>query len=139
MQIPEHMRTAGGKQKSKRSDSEPGKERQLEIVLPTAAKPVKTVEPSEKPVKSPEPEVPKLAGRPKQAKPYVKPPLSILADPIRLDSGEMSRDLRAVSSLLEETLEHFGIEAHVVQVTRGPVITRYELEPAPGIKVTKFT
>jgi S-DNA-T family DNA segregation ATPase FtsK/SpoIIIE len=86
-----------------------------------------------------EPEIPKLATRPKKGLPYVKPPLSLLIEPVRVNNPEMSRDLRAVSALLEETLEHFGIEASVVQVTRGPVITRYELEPAPGVKVTKFT
>jgi len=136
VQIPEHMRKAAGQRKNKESGSAPARERQLEIVL---SAPVEKAATSEEPVENPEPEVPKLAGRPKRGTPYVKPPLSILADAERLDSSEMSRDLRAVSSLLEETLEHFGIEANVVQVTRGPVITRYELEPAPGIKVAKFT
>ena len=40
---------------------------------------------------------------------------------------------------LEETLASFGVEAKVVNVSRGPVITRYELQPAPGIKVAKIT
>lgn len=40
--------------------------------------------------------------------------------------------------LLEETLSSFGVEAKVVEVNQGPVITRYELEPAPGVKVSKI-
>ncbi|MCD6288383.1 MAG: DNA translocase FtsK 4TM domain-containing protein [Candidatus Hydrogenedentes bacterium] len=88
---------------------------------------------------APEPVIPKLDARRKKGLPYVKPPLSILIEPVRVNHPEMSRDLRAVSALLEETLEQFGVEASVVQVTRGPVITRYELEPAPGVKVTRFT
>ncbi len=40
--------------------------------------------------------------------------------------------------LLEETLLNFGVEAKVTEVNQGPVITRYELEPAPGVKVSKI-
>lgn len=39
---------------------------------------------------------------------------------------------------LEETLQSFGIQAKVVEVSRGPVVTRYELQPAPGIKVSRI-
>jgi len=69
---------------------------------------------------------------------YKKPPLDILAKPTVTDTHGVGEDLRKVSALLEETLETFGVEAEVVQVTRGPTVTRYELEPAPGIKVNKF-
>jgi S-DNA-T family DNA segregation ATPase FtsK/SpoIIIE len=40
--------------------------------------------------------------------------------------------------LLEETLNSFGVAAKVVQVSRGPIITRYELQPAPGVKVSRI-
>lgn len=43
------------------------------------------------------------------------------------------------SELLEETFQSFGIEAKVVNVSQGPVVTRYELQPAPGIKVSRIT
>lgn len=42
-------------------------------------------------------------------------------------------------NLLEETFTSFGIEARVVNVEQGPVVTRYELQPAPGIKVSRIT
>lgn len=41
--------------------------------------------------------------------------------------------------LLENTLASFGIEAKVVNISQGPVVTRYELQPAPGIKVSRIT
>ncbi len=48
-------------------------------------------------------------------------------------SGGVQKDL------LEETFASFGIEAKVVNVSQGPVVTRYELQPAPGIKVSRIT
>lgn len=48
-------------------------------------------------------------------------------------AAELQKDL------LEETLANFGIDAKVVNVSQGPVVTRYELQPAPGIKVSKIT
>ena len=68
---------------------------------------------------------------------YQLPPLSLLrtpeAAPIQMD------DLRYQSSVVEETLAEFGIEAKVVEVEQGPVITRFELLPAPGVKVTRIS
>ena len=42
------------------------------------------------------------------------------------------------ASLLEKTLADFGVEAKVNQVTVGPTITRYEIQPSPGVKVSKI-
>ena len=42
------------------------------------------------------------------------------------------------STMLEETLASFGVEARVVDIRRGPVVTRYELQPAPGIQVRRI-
>lgn len=47
-------------------------------------------------------------------------------------------DLRYNSRVVEETLAEFGIEAKVMEVEQGPVITRYELLPAPGVKVNRI-
>ncbi len=47
-------------------------------------------------------------------------------------------DLQANSRILEETLRDFGIEVKVVEVEQGPVITRYEVLPAPGVKVNRI-
>jgi len=69
---------------------------------------------------------------------YKKPSLAMLDLPERSQRTALGKDLRSTSAMLESTLRVFGVEADVVQVTRGPTITRYELEPAPGVKVSKF-
>jgi DNA segregation ATPase FtsK/SpoIIIE-like protein len=70
---------------------------------------------------------------------YKKPPLDILDSPppSRVSEG-MSEMLRQTSVLLERALQTFDVEARVTDVTRGPTITRFELEPAPGTKVNRF-
>lgn len=70
---------------------------------------------------------------------YKLPDLSLLDSPPPLEERKISDDLDASAGILEETLRDFGIEVKVTDVERGPVITRYELEPAPGVKVTKIT
>ncbi|HKM42850.1 MAG TPA: DNA translocase FtsK 4TM domain-containing protein [Limnochordia bacterium] len=55
-------------------------------------------------------------------------------------SGSRAKKTEGVQTeLLEDTLASFGIEAKVVNVSQGPVVTRYELQPAPGIKVSRIT
>ncbi|WP_461365073.1 FtsK/SpoIIIE family DNA translocase [Candidatus Darwinibacter acetoxidans] len=66
---------------------------------------------------------------------YLLPPTSLL----RKSGGRSRRGAELQQDLLEETLANFGIEAKVVNVSQGPVITRYELQPAPGIKVSRIT
>ena len=63
----------------------------------------------------------------------------MLDSPPPLEERKITEDLNANAKILEETLRDFGIEVKVTAVERGPVITRYELEPAPGVKVTKIT
>lgn len=70
---------------------------------------------------------------------YTKPSRDLLDLPAPNKMGErLTEMLRSTSVLLENALQTHGIEARVTDVTRGPTITRYELEPAPGIKVSKF-
>ncbi len=67
------------------------------------------------------------------------PPLSLL-DPAKQSQGAYSEEaLAAMSKLVELKLADFGIEVEVVAVHPGPVITRFELQPAPGIKVSRIT
>ena len=47
--------------------------------------------------------------------------------------------LEEESKLLEEKLEDFGVSVKVVEVNPGPVITRFEIQPAPGVKVSKIS
>ncbi|MFA6355537.1 MAG: DNA translocase FtsK 4TM domain-containing protein, partial [Candidatus Omnitrophota bacterium] len=70
---------------------------------------------------------------------YKLPDMSLLDSPPPIEERKISDDLDASAKILEETLRDFGIEVKVTAVERGPVITRYELEPAPGVKVMKIT
>ena len=69
---------------------------------------------------------------------YRLPPLDLLEAPPAPETRQVKEDLQASAKVLQETLRDFGIEVNVAQVEQGPVITRYELEPAPGVKVTKI-
>ena len=70
---------------------------------------------------------------------YQIPPVSLLNDPpVLRDVGKMREELMLNSTILEKKLSDFGVEGRVVQVLPGPVITLYEFEPAPGIKVSRI-
>ena len=67
------------------------------------------------------------------------PPLSLLDDPPARTEGYSAEALEAMSRLVELKLRDFGVDAEVVAVHPGPVITRFELNPAPGIKVSQIS
>jgi len=69
---------------------------------------------------------------------YVFPPLHILAEPRHSAASRISEDALAQNArLLEGVLEDFGVKGEIVHVRPGPVVTLYELEPAPGIKSSR--
>ncbi len=69
---------------------------------------------------------------------YQLPPLSLLADlPATRTKGRA--DPTDVAKALEETLKSFGVEAKVVRWEQGPVVTRFEVQPAPGVRVQKIS
>ncbi|MDO8580680.1 MAG: DNA translocase FtsK 4TM domain-containing protein, partial [Candidatus Omnitrophota bacterium] len=70
---------------------------------------------------------------------YEIPSLNLLEAAPAIPASKLQHDLMAGAKVLEQTLANFGVEARVVDIERGPAITRYELEPAPGVKVQKFT
>jgi S-DNA-T family DNA segregation ATPase FtsK/SpoIIIE len=67
------------------------------------------------------------------------PALSLLDDPPARHGGYSAEALEAMSRLVELKLRDFGVEAEVVEVHPGPVITRFELRPAPGVKVAQIS
>ncbi len=69
---------------------------------------------------------------------YHFPSLDLLDSPPPLEARQIKGDLEASARILQETLEDFGISVKVTDIERGPVITRYELEPAPGVKVSRI-
>ena len=62
------------------------------------------------------------------------PPLSILDPPRPSVQGYSAEDLQRISREVEQHLNDFGVEAKVVAAQPGPVVTRFELQPAPGVK-----
>ena len=70
---------------------------------------------------------------------YQIPPVNLLNEPLPIeDSDEMKEEILISTSILERKLSDFGVEGKVIQVLPGPVITLYEFEPAPGIKVSRI-
>lgn len=69
---------------------------------------------------------------------YVLPPLSLLESPEQKESKMDRESLLANAKILEKRLTDFGVEGKVVEVRPGPVITMYEYEPAPGVKINKI-
>ena len=66
------------------------------------------------------------------------PPLALLDDPPEQAQGYSPESLEAMSRLVELKLADFNIEVEVRSVSPGPVITRFELDPAPGVKVSQI-
>ncbi len=72
-------------------------------------------------------------------KAYSLPDRSVLTTPKPKKGGYSEDELLALSELLERRLQDFGVKADVVEVNPGPVITRFEIQPAPGVKVSRIT
>ena len=76
-------------------------------------------------------------NQPQAVKKYKKPPISLLERPVG-GAKTNSSLLAAKAQKLEETLRNFHVDARVVQVTQGPTVTRYEIQPAVGVKVNSI-
>ena len=69
---------------------------------------------------------------------YKKPPIDLLDKPVHKGQGNVSAELKMKAATLEETLKSFNVDAKVIQVTQGPAVTRYEIQPAVGVKVNSI-
>lgn len=69
---------------------------------------------------------------------YVFPPLSLLKEPKRT-GGVKGEDNAVTAEHLVSTLRSFGVETRIVDICRGPTVTRYELQPCAGVKISKIT
>jgi S-DNA-T family DNA segregation ATPase FtsK/SpoIIIE len=67
------------------------------------------------------------------------PPLSLLSEPIALNLiGPSDEEIASATKRLEDTLKSFDIAASVTGVAPGPVVTRYEIKPDPGVKISSI-
>src|SRR5690606_28435440 len=120
-------------------------EERQEVVRKERKKAEKKAPPRLEPVLAP-PEPSVRAGKERQvplfepaAAPGELPPLSLLDDPPEHGAGYSKESLEAMSRLVEIKLRDFGVEVEVVAVQPGPVVTRFELAPAPGVKVSQIS
>lgn len=124
-----HVNDSQKKDDSAKSEQQPEKEKQP-IVLPTKLKEQHVFpQPSD--------------DEEDDEREYIMPSISdFLESPVKLsrrDREEIEIQIKATSKILMEKLAEFGIEAEVINVNIGPIITQYELRPAPGVKVSKFS
>jgi S-DNA-T family DNA segregation ATPase FtsK/SpoIIIE len=118
-------RQAVGRQERKKVDKKPPPR-----IEPVLAAP----QPSQRAQK--ERQVPLFAGT---VLPGGLPSLSLLDDPPERPPGYSKESLEAISRLVELKLRDFGVEVEVVAVQPGPIVTRFELAPAPGVKVSQIS
>ncbi|MFQ5846391.1 MAG: DNA translocase FtsK [Candidatus Methylomirabilales bacterium] len=103
--------------------------------------------PREKPTRAPRPERTQEAAAEapmairriaKDTPEHAMPPLSLLDVAAALSARPLDHEREENKKTLEKTLRDFGVEGRVIETQSGPVITRYEIEPAPGIKVNRI-
>ena len=70
---------------------------------------------------------------------YVYPSTKLLEPPVDSESESAYMEMQNNATKLIETLNSFGVKANIVDICRGPSVTRYELQPAPGVKISKIT
>ncbi|MGB0903827.1 MAG: DNA translocase FtsK, partial [Mangrovicoccus sp.] len=69
---------------------------------------------------------------------YAPPPLSLLRDPASIEKHYLSDEaLEENARMLENVLDDYGVKGEITSVRPGPVVTMYELEPAPGLKASR--
>ena len=70
---------------------------------------------------------------------YCFPPLTMLAQSPQVDHAKETEELQANGKILVDTLNSFGVSTKILDICRGPAVTRYEIQPAAGVKVSKIT
>ena len=97
--------------------------------------PRKAVQPSSRALAEAQPT---LEFEEKERVQYELPPLSLLSNPINIQRHHLSDEaLEENARMLETVLDDYGVKGEIVSVRPGPVVTMYELEPAPGLKASR--
>ena len=69
---------------------------------------------------------------------YMFPPLTLLKKGETSKTGDSSRQLKETALRLQQTLQTFGVKVTITDISQGPAVTRYELQPEVGVKVSKI-
>ncbi len=70
---------------------------------------------------------------------YNFPSLDLLNPPKETNADNISEELKQNAATLVDTLKSFGVQTRIVDISRGPTVTRYELQPSAGVKISKIT
>lgn len=70
---------------------------------------------------------------------YCYPPITMMAESPHVDPIRETEELQTNGRILVETLRSFHVETKILDICRGPSVTRYELQPAAGVKISKIT
>ncbi len=70
---------------------------------------------------------------------YELPPLELLNLPQNFNSGDLENEQKRNGEKLISTLKSFGVETRIIGISKGPSVTRYEIQPAAGVKISKIT
>jgi DNA segregation ATPase FtsK/SpoIIIE, S-DNA-T family len=117
--------------------AEPRFEESARVTLQPRAEPEPDDEDENEPAPARRPKAPPRAPR-KSSGGYILPPLELLAAPKAIGRTTLSADaLQANAAALEGVLGDFGVRGEIINARPGPVVTLYELEPAPGIKSSR--
>ncbi|MCY1714566.1 FtsK/SpoIIIE family DNA translocase [Caproiciproducens galactitolivorans] len=106
----------------------------LEAVKNSAAKPEE-----KKPPVGASMQMTMFADEPPQDGSYHFPPITMLETTKVTNDQEIAEELKTNGRMLVETLKSFGVQTKIMDISRGPAVTRYELQPAAGVKISKIT
>ena len=132
------------------ADPAPKPELRIDDIINKAAAPAATAEvpkaqdaakPADKPADKAAEKPAEKAEKPAEAKEgeYSFPPLSLLKKGVGGMSEDVSNELKENADKLVRTLRSFGVSTTISEVCRGPSVTRYELQPDAGVKLSKIT
>ncbi len=96
------------------------KEKEKEIISPATSSPPAITIQKERPIKK-----------------YIFPPINKLVKGIG-KAGDSSRELKETAQRLQQTLQTFGVRVSITDISQGPAVTRFELQPEQGVKVSKI-
>ena len=126
---------ATSKNKQNRQDS---KKKTIDDIVKTASE-----DKTEKPVEEKAEPIPEFVvteeDMQKEVKEYKLPSVDILKTVKHKSAKDVSAELKNNAELLVDTLASFGVQAEITDISRGPTVTRYELKPASGVRISKIT
>ena len=77
-------------------------------------------------------------NQPVRPREYQFPPISLLAKSMSRENKNAGNELRETAQRLQQTLQTFGVRVTITDISQGPAVTRYELQPEQGVKVSKI-